>query len=253
MHARCAVVLAAGLALTAARPAAGQGHFPPDSFTNLKVFPKTIPVRTLINTMRGFTEALGVRCPYCHVGREGQPLDSFNFASDEKRPKRVARVMLHMVMHINEEHLAEVPDRPQPVVEVRCATCHRGVTRPRLMDDEMRLTLADSGLDAAVRHYRDLRQRYYGSGAYDFREMVLNEVARGEAMAGHPANALGLLQLNAEFYPASGEISYLRGEVQLQQGDTADAVAAFREALAKDSTIVPARRRLAVLTGGAPR
>jgi tetratricopeptide (TPR) repeat protein len=247
-----AVVRLLAIALCLPRTAMGQGHFPPDSFTNLKVLPRNIPVRTLINTMRGFTEALGVRCPYCHVGREGQPLDSFNFAADDKRPKRVARVMLHMVMHINEEHLAEVPDRPQPVVEVRCATCHRGLARPRLIDDEMRLVLADSGLEAAQRHYRDLRARYYGSGAYDFRENVLDEVARGEAMAGRPGNAIGLLALNAESYPASGMIPYLLGEVRLQQGDTAAALAAFRDALAKDSTIVPARRRLAALTGGRP-
>jgi Photosynthetic reaction centre cytochrome C subunit len=253
MHLRSAILLVAGVAVVTARPAAAQGHFPPDSFTNLKVLPKNIPVRTLINTMRGFTEALGVRCPFCHVGREGQPLDSFNFASDEKRPKRVARVMLHMVMHINEEHLAEVPDRPQPVVEVRCATCHRGITRPRLLDDEMRLVLADSGLEAAVRRYRELRERYYGSGAYDFREGVLNEVARGEAIARRPENAIGLLQLNAEYYPASGTIPYLQGEIRLQQGDTTAAVAAFRDALAKDSTIVPARRRLTALTGQGPR
>ena len=117
-----------------ARPdrASAQGRFPPDSFKNLKVLPKTIDQRTLLNTMRGFAQALGVRCVYCHVGREEQPLDSVNFASDDRRPKRVARVMMHMVMHINEEHLAEVTDRPKPVVEVRCATCHRGVARPQV-------------------------------------------------------------------------------------------------------------------------
>src|SRR2546428_5181115 len=108
------------------RPAAAQGHFPPDSFKNLKVLSKNIGQRALLDTMRGFALALGVRCVYCHVGKEGQPLDSVNFRSDDKRPKRVARVMMHMVMHINEEHLADVPDRPKPVVVVRCATCHRG-------------------------------------------------------------------------------------------------------------------------------
>lgn len=254
MTVRSVVLVATGIALALCRPVAAQGHFPPDSFTNLKVLPEDIPVRALIDTMRGFTAALGVRCPYCHVGREGQPLDSFNFASDDKRPKRVARVMLHMVMHINGEHLGEVPDRPQPVVVVRCMTCHRGVTRPRLLDDELRLVLADSGLDAAVRRYRDLRDRYYGSGAYDFREGVLDEVARGEARARRIDNAIGLLRLNAEFNPTSARVAYLLGEAYLQKGDTAAAVAGFRDALAKDSTLGPARRRLRALTGkAAPR
>ena len=94
-------VLPAALAISIGGTAAAQGKFPPDSFTNLKVLPKNIDQRTLISTMRGFAMALGVRCTYCHVGREGAPLDSLNFAKDDKRPKRVARVMLQMVHHIN--------------------------------------------------------------------------------------------------------------------------------------------------------
>ncbi len=245
------LVAIVGLLLLADRGFA-QGRFPPDSFKNLKVLPKTIDQRTLINTMRGFAQALGVRCVYCHVGREEQPLDSVDFASDDKRPKRVARVMMHMVMHINGEHLAEVLDRPKPVVEVRCATCHRGVARPLLLDDEMALTLADSGLEAAARHYRSLREQYYGSGAYDFREPVIDQLARGEAQAERVDNAIGLLKLNAEFYPASGTIPFLLGEAYLQKGDTATALASYRDALAKDSTIVPTRRRIAALSGAAP-
>jgi hypothetical protein len=229
-----------------------QGHFPPDSFTNLKVLPKSIDRRTLLNTMRGFALGLGVRCVYCHAGREGQPLDSVNFASDEKRPKRVARVMMHMVMHINEEHLADVPDRPEPIVEVRCVTCHRGLPRPRLLDDELALVLADSGLDAAIRRYRTLRGQYYGSGSYDFSEPVLNEVARTEVAAGRPDNALGVLALNAEFFPASANIPFLMGEVALQQGDTTAALAHYRDAVAKDSTLTAAIRRIAGLTRRTP-
>lgn len=246
------LVAGVGLLLTP-NPGSAQGRFPPDSFTNLKVLPKTIDQRTMMSTMRGFAGALGVRCVYCHVGREDQPLDSVDFAADDKRPKRVTRVMMHMVMHINGEHLAEVTDRPKPVVEVRCATCHRGLARPRLLDDELTLLLADSGLDAAARRYRSLRGQYYGSGAYDFREGALAQVARSESMAGRLDNAIGLLKLDAEFYPASGNIPFLLGEVYLQRGDTAAARASYQEALAKDSTIVPARRRLAALSGAGPR
>jgi len=231
---------------------AAQRRFPPDSFTNLKVLPKDIDQRALIDTMRGFALALGVRCVYCHAGREDLPLDSVNFASDEKRPKRVARVMMHMVMHINGEHLAEVPDRPRPIVIVRCETCHRGLSRPRLLEDELSLLLADSGLDAAVRTYRDLRERYYGSGSYDFGELVLNDLARTEGRAGRANNAIGLLTLNAEFFPASGSIPFLMGEVYLVQGDTTAALARYRDAVAKDSTMAAARRRITALSRQAP-
>ncbi len=227
--------------------ALGQGKFPPDSFTNLKVLPRTIDQRTLINTMRSFSLALGVRCTYCHVGRDDAPLDSIKFAADDKRTKRAARAMLHMVEHINEEHLRDVPERPQPHVVVRCATCHRGVARPRLLDDELALVLADSGLEAAVGRYRALRERYYGSGAYDFREIVLSDVARAEAGAGRTHNALTLLNLNAEYNPTSTQIPLALGDVFRQRGDTGAALSMYRTALAKDSTLEIARSRIAEL------
>ena len=246
--------LMAGLVITllvaSGGSAAAQGKFPPDSFKNLKVLPKTIGQRALLDTMRGFALALGVRCVYCHVGKEGQPLDSVNFRSDDKRTKRAARVMMHMVMHINEEHLADVPDRPTPHVVVKCETCHRGVARPRPLDDDLALMLADSGLDATVRRYRALRDRYYGSGSYDFSELTLNLLAGSEARAGRPGNAIGLLQLNAEFNPNSKQIPFMLGESYLQKGDTATALTDYKEALARDSTNGAARRRLQSLGGG---
>lgn len=247
---RTALLLAAGACFLAApAPAAAQvqSRFPPDSFTNLKFFPKTIDRRTLINTMRGFTGALGVRCTYCHVGEEGQDLATYNFASDDKRPKRVARVMLDMVQHINSEHLGDVPDRPTPLLTVRCETCHRGLPRPQLLEDTLTKVLAAGGVDSASRAYRALRERYYGSGAYNFSERVLNEFARGIA-AQSPDQAVGLLQLNAEFYPASGQVQLLIGEAYRQKGDTAHALESYRKALALDSTLAPARQRIQQLT-----
>jgi hypothetical protein len=253
LRANVRILLATATIALPGRFAVAQGRFPPDSFKNLKVLPKNISQRALLDTMRGFALSLGVRCVYCHVGKEGQPLDSVNFRSDDKRTKRAARVMMHMVMHINEEHLADVPDRPKPVVVVRCATCHRGIARPRLLDDDLALMLADSGLDATLRRYRTLRDQYYGSGAYDFREIVVNQLARAEQVAGRTENAIGLLKLNAEFNPGSAQIPFLMGEAYLQKGDTATALADYRDALAKDSTNGAAKRRIASLTGGAPR
>jgi hypothetical protein len=233
-----------------ASPVWAQRRFPPDSFTNLKVLPKDIDARTLVATMRGFALALGVRCTHCHVApRDDAPLDSIDFAKDDKRTKKVARVMIEMVHHINHEHLAEVPDRPKPLLEVRCATCHRGVAKPRLLGDVVTLALADSGLDHTLRRYRELRQRYYGSGSYDFSEGVLTDVAMAEARAGRHANGIGLLTLNAEFYPESARIPFAMGDVQLLRADTAAAIAYYRTALSRDSTLGLARQRLQRLSG----
>lgn len=103
---RLAVVLALFATLVATRSAYAQ--FPPTKLQNLKVFPKDIAVRALIDTMAGFTRALGVRCTYCHVGEEGQPLSTFDFASDEKPTKTKAREMLRMVGAINTDYLTKL-------------------------------------------------------------------------------------------------------------------------------------------------
>ena len=77
--------------IASAQPA---GKFPPDSLINTHVIPKSTPVMDVVGTMRNFTSALGVRCQFCHVGQEGQPLAQFDFASDQKRNKLVARQMM---------------------------------------------------------------------------------------------------------------------------------------------------------------
>src|SRR5438552_16549148 len=77
------------------------GKFPPDSLVNVKVIPRSTPVIQVIGTMRNFTSYLGVRCQFCHKGEEGLPLDRFDFTSDDKRTKQVARQMMRMVDEIN--------------------------------------------------------------------------------------------------------------------------------------------------------
>ena len=81
----------------------------------------------------------------------------------------------------------------------------------------------------------------------------MTEVARAEARAGRPDNAIGLLNLNAEFNPTSAQVPTALGDVLLQKGDTAGAVAQYRTAVSRDSTFGPARARLRQLTGGGGR
>lgn len=99
----------------------------PPPFKNLRVFPKDISRPQLIANMKFFAQSLGVRCTYCHVGEEGQPLSTFDFASDAKEKKLTARKMLAMVHRINAEDF-HVTDFSK--VKVTCFTCHRGSTRP---------------------------------------------------------------------------------------------------------------------------
>lgn len=195
-------MVAAALALVIA-PGRGSAQFPPDSFTNLKVLPRDIPRDTLVAMMGRFTRALGVRCTYCHVGEENRPLSTYNFASDDKQPKRTARIMLQMVHHINEEHLAEVEQRVTPPLQVECATCHRGTTTPRLLQDVLLIAYQAGGLDSSLKAYRALRERYYGRFTYDFSEVPLADVAGRVAAQGNLADAERLHALNVEMNPTS--------------------------------------------------
>jgi len=92
------------------------------------VLPSGISRAELISTMKLFTQSLGVRCTYCHVGEEGKPLSTFDFASDAKAKKQTARAMLAMVSALNNKTLPDATGPPD--VEVTCYTCHRGATKP---------------------------------------------------------------------------------------------------------------------------
>jgi len=94
---------------------------------NLKVLPQDISGPQLVSTMKFFSQSLGVRCTFCHVGAEGQPLANFDFASDAKPEKRTARKMLAMVHRINSDDFG-VTDFSK--VKVTCFTCHRGAQHP---------------------------------------------------------------------------------------------------------------------------
>jgi photosynthetic reaction center cytochrome c subunit len=128
-------------------PGQGRAQTPPQ---NLKVLPKNLTRPQVTALMRTFTVALGVQCTHCHAGTPPQ----LNYAADEKPTKEVARKMIHMVMHINEEHLkgigsptepaaapaappaagGQAPVPPPPLGDgpqkVTCFTCHRGQLKP---------------------------------------------------------------------------------------------------------------------------
>ena len=111
---------------TAPAPPAMSWADPPHK--NLKVLPKDISRADLLGTMKFFSQSLGVRCTYCHVGTEGQPLSTFDFASDAKEHKNTARAMMAMVATLNQKTLPAATGLPD--AKVTCFTCHRGSTKP---------------------------------------------------------------------------------------------------------------------------
>ena len=227
--------------------ASAQQKFPPDTLKNLKVLPKNIPVRTLLDSMRAFSGALGVRCTFCHVGTEGEPLSSFDFASDKKPEKDKARVMLRMVAAINGEHLPKLAEREQPPVVVTCMTCHRGLAAPRPLQQVVLTAYDSSGADSAIATYRALRQRYYGRASYDFGEGSLAQVGQALRARQKFADAVKFYILNTEFSPTSASAFRNVGEGQAAAGDTTAAIASFQHALMLDPKDQQAQRALDAL------
>jgi Photosynthetic reaction centre cytochrome C subunit len=237
------LLLVLSLLATSAVRAQAPGKWPPDSLINLQVLPKNASPTQVWGNMRNIAGGLGVECTFCHVGPAGAPLERIDFASDEKRNKLVARQMMRMVQDVN-RRLDSLPGRPTPTVTVTCETCHRGVSRPVPLANIIAEIATSAGADSAIRTYRVLRERHYGSDAYDFGELSLNSAAFRTARAGKTDDALALLQLNEQLFPNTAALSIIRGNVHLMRADTTSAAAAFREAIRREPTNDEARGRL---------
>ena len=234
-------------ALVALPVSRADAQFPPEKLENVKVLPADMPMRALLDTMRSFTRALGVRCSYCHVGEEGQNLSAYDFKSDQKPAKEKARTMLRMVGAINGEYLPKLPARREPPIAVTCATCHRGVAEPRPLPDVIVATYDRAGPDSAEAMYRALRQRYYGRSAYDFGEVPLADVAAALRERSRMADALRFHRLNVEVTPTSGFALRQLAEAQLASGDTTGARTSYERALALNANDQQSKRALDAL------
>jgi tetratricopeptide (TPR) repeat protein len=202
----------------------------PDEFTNLKVLPKEISKRELVSIMRNFAGSLGVRCSHCHVGESTTSLEGFDFASDEPEPKRVAREMMKMTRQINDEALPATERKS--LTRVRCVTCHRGLEEPETLDKLLLGVVEEEGVAAAQERYRELREKYYGSGSYDFSAGALNRVAETLAQEKSDVDgAIAVMKLNLEFNPDAAYSHLMLGQFYATKGDKEAAVSAVERSL----------------------
>ena len=205
----------------------------PDKFTNLKVLPKDISKRDLESSMRGFAFALGVRCDHCHVEKKA-PEKGFDFAADEKQEKKTARIMLQMVAGINHDYISKVPKTPPDAatLQVQCVTCHRGLTQPRTLIAVLSESLEKDGLPKTLELYQELRQKYYGSGQYDFGETSLNQLTEALLAKKANADALAIMEMNfSANHPDSVWSYHMLAQTHEANGQTDKAVADYRKAL----------------------
>ncbi len=205
----------------------------PDKPKNLQVLPKDWPGSRLSAPMRGFTSALGVRCSHCHVGEEGQPLRTYDFASDDNPNKGRAREMLRMLGHINED-LRKIEPSGDKRVNMWCHTCHRGRPRPMTIGEEMGEVYRKKGIDAALAHFTELKEKFYGRGAYDFGDRALNgfgyEVLRNNDTDG----AIKVFKMNAEAFPESANVWDSLAEAYMKAGDMMQAKKYYQKSLELD-------------------
>jgi tetratricopeptide (TPR) repeat protein len=230
---RVSIALALAVLAPAGRTLAQDAWSWPEKGRNLQVLPKDFPAERLSSVMRGFTRALGVRCPYCHVGKERQPLSSFDFASDANPNKERAREMYRMLGDVN-AHLKKIQPSGDRRVNMWCDTCHAGRPRPLTLAEDLDEAKRRAGTAAALARYRELRAKFFGKAGYDFSERSLDDYGHDLLEAKEPDAAIAVFRENANQFPASGDAWDSLGEAYLAAGKRDLARIAYSKSLELD-------------------
>jgi photosynthetic reaction center cytochrome c subunit len=219
---------------------------------NLKVLPANLSRDSVVKIMRyEFASGLGVSCSFCH-GRPNIPFDSIDYASDERPTKLLAREMFRMMNRINTELLPAIPGRSAPPMQLQCITCHRGATRPLMLEDTLGTVLSALGPDSMVATYDRLRQRYSGRFAYDFGQRSLNTLAGRLIEQNRLTDARRVLELAIQEHPQMWDPAFALGQVYEALGEKQLAIEQYRRVLTFLPSHAATRRRLEALTGRAP-
>lgn len=233
----CATAILLAIVITACVGVAAQEN---QQYKNLKVLPKDITKPELLGTMRSFASALGVGCDHCHARSQDPHQPGLDFASDKKDTKKAARMMLRMVSTINGELATKLDSTESTGMKVSCMTCHHRQERPRSLKDEMVAAVDSGGVDAAVALYKERREKFYGTAAYDFGQESLLDVADALAESGKTEPAVAIVQLNMQQFPDLVWNYEELGSIYSDAGDVEKAKAALKKGLELD----PENRRL---------
>jgi len=243
------LVLLIGLPVLAHGQGAGGQQAPPP-MTNLQVWPKDTSRAVVLQFMNAFDDSLGVQCNYCHVERDGR----LDFASDDKREKRVARQMILLRDSINVVLPAIVgkpagagptagEGHPGMPIRVLCSMCHHGLPIPRAIADVV-TEAANGSAAAGLAKFRELRTQYYGGQQYDFSEGALVTIAQRAMTAKKPDDAIAYLQANLEYFPKSARTYQAMAQVKNAKGDKQGAIKDLEKALELDPKNAQVRNQL---------
>ena len=242
MTARLTIIL---VVLLRAAIAGGQQQDEP--LKNLQYFPKDTSRPQLVQTMRGFSFSLGVRCEHCHVEKTPGSHD-LDFAADDKQEKKTARAMLRMVDAINQEYMAKM-GRTAPM-KVECVTCHRGLAIPKTMHALLAETIEKKDVEAAIEQYRDLRKKNLGDGQYDFGETSLNILTESLLHQGKGKEAAAVMEMSVEVNtPPSLWALHLLGQAHVANKENEKAIADYQKILQQNPKDDWAKKQLDSLQG----
>ena len=204
-----------------------------------------------MGNMRGFSFSLGVRCQFCHAGKDGNKLEQMDFASDEKDTKKTARAMLRMVDAINQEYIAKM-GRTAPI-RVECVTCHHQLSIPKTMNALLAETIDKKDIQAAIALYRDLRKNGLGNGQYDFGETSLNILTESLLKQDKAKEAVAIMELNVEVNtPPSGWAYNLLAMSHVANKQVEKARADYQKILELNPQDEWAKKQLEQLNGSKP-
>ena len=241
--------------LVSAQNATGGGQQAPPPMTNLQVWPKDTSRAVILQFMDAFSDSLGVQCNYCHVEQGGR----FDFASDAKREKTVARQMILLRDSINVV-LPAIVGKPPGIgptsgnghpgapIRVLCRSCHHGLPIPRAIADVV-TDAATNGGAAGLAKFKELRTQYYGGQQYDFSENALLTIAQRAITAKNLDDAIAYLQTNLEYYPKSARTHQAMAQARSAKGDRQGAIKDLEKALELDPNSAQARNQLQQLRG----
>jgi len=109
--------------------AATTSKAPEEQYINLKVLPKNISSKDLQKIMvDDFEDGLGVSCGFCHSA--DKTTGKFDYASDSKPEKEIARSMMRITLGINKKYFKIKHPEIGDALTVTCNTCHNGIAFP---------------------------------------------------------------------------------------------------------------------------
>ena len=133
-HRKKLLTLAAVIAILITGVAFNYPYQQGPGYKNLQVLPKDITHDSLKVLMEEYSDALGVKCNFCHAPQKDNP-SRLDFGSDDKMEKGAARHMIKMTMAINADNFNWMGSaRPDTIRAVGCITCHRGDPHPEFKE-----------------------------------------------------------------------------------------------------------------------